>query len=159
MLLSSLRIGTTIDPTTLLNNHLVSRDYYDEYYSFWYTRTGVILKWSLFWGILLLFSAYMIGGYIHAKKRMAKGLPLLRYHRWLVPRRVRAQYDPGYAAYAYPPAPQYSAYYNNQQQQGGGGGSYQMYPMPPPVYDPNAPRPPVYAAAPAAAPNDGMTKS
>jgi hypothetical protein len=41
----------------------------------------MIVKWSLFLGLLILFSAYLFIGYTHAKKRIARGLPPLAYHR------------------------------------------------------------------------------
>jgi len=49
--------------------------------SFWWTRTGQIVRWSIFFGIFFLFLAYMVGGYYHAKRRINKGLPPLAYHR------------------------------------------------------------------------------
>jgi fumarate reductase subunit D len=39
------------------------------------------VRWSVFFGILLLFLAYMVIGYWHAKKRINKGLKPLAYHR------------------------------------------------------------------------------
>ncbi|KAH9892059.1 hypothetical protein F4778DRAFT_321614 [Xylariomycetidae sp. FL2044] len=109
---------------------------------FWYTKEGVIIKWSLFLGIVILFSAYLVGGRIHAKRRLAKGMKPLAYHGWLLSRQERARVDPQYAW----PQAQYSRYQpagpgpQQQQQQ------YGMYAMPPPVYDPN--RPPMYEGGP-----------
>ncbi|KAF7546236.1 hypothetical protein G7Z17_g8587 [Cylindrodendrum hubeiense] len=94
----------------------------------WYSETGVIVKWTVFITLTVLFMVWVIGGYMHAKSRLKKGLPLLAYHRCLVSRRVRAQHDP---SYQYPQP----AYYPPPN-------GYQMYNMPPPVYDPS--RPPVY---------------
>ncbi|OIW24002.1 hypothetical protein CONLIGDRAFT_564448, partial [Coniochaeta ligniaria NRRL 30616] len=115
-------------------------DGYDGYVPFWYTRTGIIVKWCLFLGLVLLFSSYMLIGYMHAKKRIARGLPPLAYHRWLVSRGQLARVDPRYAY----PAPAGFATYRPPQNE------YGMYSMPPPVYDPNAPRPPMYYGPPAA---------
>lgn len=101
---------------------------------FWYSKTGYIVKWSVFLGLFTLFGLYLILGYTHAKKRMRKGLPPLAYHRWLVSRSELARVDP---RYAYP-----QSSYNNYRPD-----YYNMQnnmPMPPPVYDPNAARPPVY---------------
>ncbi|KAH7156242.1 hypothetical protein EDB81DRAFT_756733 [Dactylonectria macrodidyma] len=95
----------------------------------WYSETGVIVKWTVFLTITVLFMAWIIGGYLHARSRLKKGLPLLAYHRCLVSRRVRAQHDPSYQY----PQPMYYPQPSN---------GYPMYNMPPPVYDPS--RPPVY---------------
>ncbi|KAF7560916.1 hypothetical protein G7046_g3232 [Stylonectria norvegica] len=98
----------------------------------WHSDTGVIVKWTIFITITVLFLTWVIGGYLHAKSRIKKGLPPLRYHRCFISRRVLAQVDPSYA-YAHP------TYVIPQQQNG-----YAMYSMPPPVYDPT--RPPMYQA-------------
>jgi len=100
--------------------------------SWWWTRTGQIVRWSLFFGLFFLFLAYMVGGYWHARRRISKGLPPLAYHRWLLNRQQRARYDPNYQ--------NPSVYYNQYPD----GGQYGMHPMPPPMYDPNAPPPPTY---------------
>ncbi|CCC08548.1 hypothetical protein SMACR_05792 [Sordaria macrospora] len=80
------------------------------YVPFWYTRTGVIVKWSLFLGLTTI-------------------LP-------------------------------YASGQQPQQQQPYG--NYGMHPVPPPVYDPDAPRPPMYPGPPLAMamvqPPDGATK-
>ena len=52
--------------------------------------------------------------------------------QWLLNRDQRARYDPNYQ--------NPSVYYNSYPQ----GGAYGMHPMPPPMYDPNAPMPPTY---------------
>jgi hypothetical protein len=44
-------------------------------------QTGVIVKYSLFFGFIFLFGLYMLIGNIHAKRRIKKGLPPLGYHR------------------------------------------------------------------------------
>jgi len=104
-----------------------------ENHSWWWTRTGQIVRWSIFFGLLFLFFAYMIGGYMHAKSRMKKGLPPLKYHRWLLNRQQRARFDPNYQN----PSVYYSTYRPSQ-------GQYGMQPMPPPMYDPSQPPPPTY---------------
>lgn len=103
--------------------------------SFWWTKTGQIVRWSVFLGLFTLFTAYIVIGYLHAKRRMKKGLPLLAYHRWLVNGGERSQYDPSYR--------NPSTYYYQYGQPGLQTG-YGMQPIPPPVYDPNAPLPPSY---------------
>ena len=83
--------------------------------------------------VIILFAAillYFVGGYIHAKRRVRKGLPPLRYHRWMAQRRM---------------APRS---YNQQyyQPQGHPGPGYQMenYAPPPPAYTSADAPPPVY---------------
>ncbi|KAI5865886.1 hypothetical protein GGS23DRAFT_358867 [Durotheca rogersii] len=110
---------------------------------FWYTRTGVIVKWSIFLGISVLLALYLILGRIHAKRRVRAGLKPLAYHSWLLSRQEKAAVDPRYAW----PNATYNAYHSHQAPPPGYGyGSYGMHPMPPPVYDPNN-RPPVYEGA------------
>jgi hypothetical protein len=119
------------------------------YVPFWYTKTGVILKWSLFLGFILFIGLYFLLGYLHAQSRIKKGLRPLAYHRFLVSRRQMAQVDPNYQ---YPQA-EARPYFHNQQYFG-----MQNMPNmpPPPVYDPNAARPPMYPGPPS--PPDGGSK-
>ncbi|TEA22525.1 hypothetical protein C8034_v009863 [Colletotrichum sidae] len=110
----------------------------------WYSRTGVIVKWSVFLGLTTFFAAFLIIGYIHGKRRLKRGLVPLGYHRWLFSRAQLARVDSRYAW----PAASYNSYrpdYYNQHGGGGGGGYYGMQGMPPPTYDPNSARPPMYA--------------
>ncbi|KAI1638775.1 hypothetical protein F4809DRAFT_639268 [Biscogniauxia mediterranea] len=110
---------------------------------FWYTKTGVIVKWSLFLAFLVLITAWMVGGRIHAKRRMKKGLKPMGYHAWLLSRQERARVDP---AFAWPQATyvRYQGGPPHPPPAAGPGGYYGMqgYSAPPPVYDPN--RPPMY---------------
>ncbi|KJZ77452.1 hypothetical protein HIM_03176 [Hirsutella minnesotensis 3608] len=106
----------------------------------WATRTGIIVKWVITLVFFVVIMGYFVGGYLHARRRLRKGLQPLAYHRCLVARRMQPpQYQTGWP-------------------QAGYGGYYQpnAYPMnntnAPPVYDPN--RPPVYMAPPA----DGGSK-
>ncbi|ETS81789.1 hypothetical protein PFICI_06791 [Pestalotiopsis fici W106-1] len=115
---------------------------------FWWTRTGIIVKWSIFLAIVVVFMLWLVLGYMHAKRRMRKGLKPLGYHRCLVSRAELARVDP---AYAYP-----QAVYTNYAQPPPGAGYYGMQPMPPPVYDPN--RPPQYPGGPAPPPPQGGSK-
>jgi len=122
------------------------------YVPFWYTKTGVIVKWSLFLGLIIFIGLYLLLGYLHAQKRIKKGLRPLAYHRFLVSRRQLATVDPNYA---YPQANTQTYYHQPQQY------SYGMQNMnmpPPPVYDPN--RPPVYPGPPGAGapPPEGGSK-
>ncbi|KAJ9132982.1 hypothetical protein NKR23_g11064 [Pleurostoma richardsiae] len=103
---------------------------------FWYSRTGVIVKWSVFLGLFTIIGLYLLIGYTHAKRRMRKGLPPLAYHRWLVSKAELARVDP---RYAYPQPAGYSNYRPDYY-----GMQPQPFAAPPPVYDPNAPRPPIY---------------
>ena len=45
------------------------------------SQTGTIVKWSLFLGIIVITGLYLLVGYVHAQKRIKKGLPPLGYHR------------------------------------------------------------------------------
>ena len=50
----------------------------------WYSNTAYIVKWSILGGLVLIFFVWFVGGYFHAKSRIRKGLPLLKYHMvWL----------------------------------------------------------------------------
>lgn len=118
------------------------------YVPFWYTKTGVIVKWSLFLGLIAFIGLYLLLGYMHAQRRIKKGLMPLAYHRFLVNRRQRAMMDPNYQY----PQPETRPYFHNQQYFG-------MQNMPPPVYDPAAARPPMYSGPQGpAGPPDGATK-
>ncbi|RFU28186.1 hypothetical protein B7463_g8154, partial [Scytalidium lignicola] len=111
--------------------------------SFWWTKTGQIVRLAVFLGIFALIMGYLLGGYLHAKRRIAKGLAPLPYHRWMLSRQQRVQHDPNYqnpANYYYGPYQAEGQYQHN------------MHPMPPPLYDPNAPMPPSYQ------PPEGATK-
>lgn len=44
-------------------------------------QEGLIVKWSVFLGLMVLITLYITIGYIHAKKRIRKGLVPLAYHR------------------------------------------------------------------------------
>lgn len=44
-------------------------------------QKGIIIKWIILGVLFALFMAWFVGGYIHAKQRLKKGLPLLGYHR------------------------------------------------------------------------------
>ncbi|EGS18076.1 uncharacterized protein CTHT_0060910 [Thermochaetoides thermophila DSM 1495] len=112
------------------------------YVPFWSTREGVIIKWSLFLGLIVFISLYLLVGYLHAQQRLKKGLAPLSYHRFLVPRSSRNPNN----RYSYPPQTAVlrpltaEAHYLD------------LHSIPPPVYDPNAPRPPAYE------PSAGSTK-
>ncbi|KIX01550.1 uncharacterized protein Z518_09276 [Rhinocladiella mackenziei CBS 650.93] len=104
-------------------------DLYDGYW--WYSPTAYAIKWAVIAAILLAALLYFVGGYVHAKRRMQKGLPPLAYHRWLIPRRQRMAFTQQYPQYAN----QFSFYRHAQTPYGHG----QAYPMgsygpPPPAY-------------------------
>jgi hypothetical protein len=44
-------------------------------------QTGYIVKWSIFVALVGIIGIYLIGGWLHAKRRLRKGLLPLRYHR------------------------------------------------------------------------------
>ncbi|KAI1170684.1 hypothetical protein F4777DRAFT_568227 [Nemania sp. FL0916] len=138
----------------LARRHLIIRDEEDDdaYEWFWYTKTGIIVKYVLFFAFLFILAAWVIGGRMHAKRRMRRGLKPMGYHAWLLSRTERMQADP---SYGYPPhahaTPIYRPLYPQQQ---AGADYYGMHPMPPPVYDPS--RPPVYDGPPAGSKVDPM---
>lgn len=101
-----------------------------EVVPFWWTAKGQIIRWAIFGTIVALALLYLVFAYIHAQRRMKKGLPPLAYHRWLVTRRQRAQYDSAYHI----PMPTYNR--PNEY--------YGHYAAPPPVYDNNYQAPPTY---------------
>ncbi|KAF3939924.1 hypothetical protein ABW19_dt0204195 [Dactylella cylindrospora] len=111
--------------------------YDDDYASWWYSDTAIIVKWTVGAVIVAIIVGYCCGGYIHAKHRLSKGLQPLGYHRWMVRRQMAPQ--------AYNP----SGYYNSGSNPGAGGyGNYggyaQPYQAPPPVYNPHHAPPPSY---------------
>ncbi|KAI1187665.1 hypothetical protein F5B17DRAFT_452954 [Nemania serpens] len=128
----------------LARRQLVSRDD-DEDIWFWYTTTGIIIKYTLFFAFLFIIALWVIGGRAHAKRRLRRGLKPMSYHAWLLSRAERAQVDPTYA-YA-PPPPHAAAYRPVYGGDVNGAEYYGMHHMPPPVYDPS--RPPVYDGLPA----------
>ncbi|KIW65633.1 hypothetical protein PV04_07875 [Phialophora macrospora] len=106
-----------------------------------YNPTAYAIKWAIIAAIFLIFSLYFVGGYLHAKRRMKRGLPPLAYHRWLVTRRQKAAFANQHPQYA----GQFS-FYRAQQAHAGPGGygsahgqTYQMGGMyggpPPPAYN------------------------
>ncbi|KAF2468264.1 uncharacterized protein BDR25DRAFT_327017 [Lindgomyces ingoldianus] len=100
---------------------------------------GVIIKWSILAGIFFFFMAWFVGGYIHAKRRMRKGKPLMGYHRWLVPYSERKRFGQ---------TPQnHFTFYAPQQPYGQRPDG--TYPEPPPMYN-NNDAPPGYMPPPGA---------
>ena len=103
---------------------------------------------SLLFGSLALF---LLFGYWHAKRRIRRGLPPLRYHRWMVRQHLRRA-QMGYPHYRTGSGYQYPMPQNGQgyrQAQYGAAQSGYGYPMesyapPPPAYNVNDALPPVY---------------
>ncbi|KAK8122070.1 hypothetical protein PG984_010740 [Apiospora sp. TS-2023a] len=89
---------------------------------FWHTKTGIIIRWSIFAGLLFITLMWIFVGRWHARKRVAKGLAPMAYHRWLIPRTELAKTDP---RYQYPDNVQYMQYPPPPP------GAYGMQPMPP----------------------------
>lgn len=48
-------------------------------------QTAYAIKWAVIAAILVAFLLYFVGGYFHARQRMKKGLPPLKYHRVCFP--------------------------------------------------------------------------
>jgi len=103
--------------------------------SWWWSSEAYTIKFAVLLSIFVVLIAYFLGGYLHAQRRIKKGLPPLRYHRWLLPRSQRARFDP----YFQQQQQQQFAYYPVQD-----GYAMQGYPPPPPAYNPHAPPPPSY---------------
>ncbi|KAH6638307.1 hypothetical protein C7974DRAFT_391303 [Boeremia exigua] len=80
---------------------------------FWYTTHGQVIKWSILGSLFALFMLWFIGGYIHARRRMKAGKPLLKYHRFLVSRQDLNRHTPSaqnnFTFYA-PPSSQQNPY-------------------------------------------------
>lgn len=139
----------------------VDADGFEQCYtdSFWYTEKGIIVKWIVLAVFFLIFFVWFVGGHIHAKRRLKKGLPLLGYHRFLISYAERRRYgqvpqnhftfyqtqNPYAPSGGAAPNPQYS-----QRQDG-------AWAEPPPLYQ-NTDAPPQYFAPPGATkanPNQG----
>ncbi|KAJ4287329.1 hypothetical protein N0V90_012727 [Kalmusia sp. IMI 367209] len=101
---------------------------------FWYSDTGIIIKWVILASFFLFFMAWFLGGYLHAKARLRKGKPLLAYHRWLVSYQERKRYGQTrqnqYEYYTHQPYAQQQAY---------GPRPDGTWPEPPPMYNNDAP--------------------
>jgi len=118
------------------------------YDSFWWSPTGYIVKWAIMAGIFLIITVWFVGGYLHAQKRMKKGLPPLKYHRFLISRAQRAQFDPNQRQFAMRPHHPGAGMYGHTYQTQNPDGSYTVhtyYPEPPPLYN-GAGGPPAYTA-------------
>ncbi|KAL6711958.1 hypothetical protein ACN47E_003001 [Coniothyrium glycines] len=59
---------------------------------FWYSDQGIIVKWVILASLFALFMGWFVGGYIHAKRRLRAGKPLLAYHRFLISYSERRHY-------------------------------------------------------------------
>lgn len=113
--------------------------------SFWYSDTGIIIKWVILIFFFLLFFGWFIGGYIHAKHRLRKGLPLLSYHRFLVSYSTRRRYGQAgppqnHFTFYQTPTPANPAYAQRQDP---------AWTEPPPLYQ-NTDSPPQYYPPPGA---------
>ncbi|KAK6541207.1 hypothetical protein TWF694_008574 [Orbilia ellipsospora] len=103
-------------------------------YGWWYSETAIIVKWSIGAALFVFILVYFVGGYLHAKRRLAKGLPPLAYHRWMIKREITPP-----DAYAYP------IHFNgNNGGYGNYGGYAEPFQPPPPVYNPLMQPPPSY---------------
>ncbi|KAM0455205.1 hypothetical protein ACHAO4_004081 [Trichoderma viride] len=87
-----------------------------------YSKQAFIVKWSIMGGIIVLILSFLLGSWLHLRSRTKKGLPPLRYHRFLV--RTPRQPPAGQQAQGWVPQT------NNPM------GGYYMATAPPPVYDP-----------------------
>lgn len=122
------------------NNDFFSND--DGVDNNWYfSNEAAAIKYGVLFGILFLAALILIGMWFHANQRIKKGLPPLKYHRWLLPRSKRVQWEPNLRQ----PEDSFTFYQHNQQHPG----AYGMHAVPPPAYNPNYVQPPVYSGTPA----------
>ncbi|KAL8928727.1 MAG: hypothetical protein Q9172_000790 [Xanthocarpia lactea] len=58
-------------------------DYHDDYHhhSWWYSDTADAIKWAVVAAIFFAIFLFLAIGYIHARRRIRRGQPPLRYHR------------------------------------------------------------------------------
>ncbi|KAH0609016.1 uncharacterized protein H6S33_001244 [Morchella sextelata] len=101
------------------------------------------IKYGVLFGILILAFLVIMGMWLHADRRMKAGNAPLPYHRWLVARHRRAQWEPQLQQ----PEQQFS-FYQHQQHQRQQETDYSMHTVPPPAYNPNYAQPPVYTGGP-----------
>ncbi|USP77229.1 uncharacterized protein yc1106_04503 [Curvularia clavata] len=113
---------------------------------FWYTEKGIIIKWVIFALFFFIFFGWFVGGRIHAKRRLRKGLPLLSYHRFLISYAERRRFGqvPQNHFTFYQTQNPYTAPNGQQYAQRQDG----AWTEPPPVYH-NSDAPPQYFAPPA----------
>ncbi|PTB40574.1 uncharacterized protein TrAFT101_005754 [Trichoderma asperellum] len=88
-----------------------------------YSKQAFIVKWSIMAGVVVLILLFLLTSWLHLRSRVKKGLPPLRYHRFL----VRTPRQPAAAQQTNGWVPQT----NNPM-----GGYYMGTTAPPPVYDP-----------------------
>ncbi|EME79123.1 uncharacterized protein MYCFIDRAFT_34795, partial [Pseudocercospora fijiensis CIRAD86] len=99
---------------------------------------GIALRYTVICIIFASILLFFLGGYVHAKRRLRKGLPLLGYHRWMMRRSVREGQQYQYQQ------PVYSDPYQD-------GYSMHGYAPPPPAYHRFDDAPPAYVPPPAGA--------
>lgn len=49
--------------------------------SWWWSTTAYAIKWAIVGSIFAFFILFFVGGYLHARRRMKKGLAPRRYHQ------------------------------------------------------------------------------
>ncbi|MCJ1482818.1 hypothetical protein MMC06_002984 [Schaereria dolodes] len=105
----------------------------DNYWS--YSKTAVIVKWSVVAAIFVIFITWFVGGYFHAQRRMRKGLAPLLYHKpkWLLPRSQRLRFQSGHQ--------NDFSFYRTQNSYNDG---YGLQAFPPPAYNSDHVPPPTY---------------
>lgn len=123
---------------------LMAKRQYPSYGGDGWGNSTYIIRYAIVAFVVLGLSALFLVAYLHARSRMRKGLPPLRYHGWLVRGRQGSAmhgqqqhqhfHAQGGGFAAYPPRG-YDPYT----------GQYPMYAMAPPAYNSAAPKPPEYA--------------
>jgi len=114
-----------------------------EFGGFFYSDEGRTIRYGILLGIIFVFLAFVIISYQHATIRLRQGLAPLPYHRWLVSRKRREQFEPqsGDQTQPTPPEDNFSFYQYE----------HALHPVPPPAYNPNYVQPPAYSGPPAGA--------
>ncbi|KAF1946304.1 hypothetical protein EJ02DRAFT_450745 [Clathrospora elynae] len=127
-----------------------TRQCYPDDDGFWFSDTGIIVKWAILAAFFFVFFGWFVGGHIHAKRRLRSRKPLLAYHRFLIPyqeRRRHGQVPQNHFSFyqtqnPYGPNAQSGPY--AQRQDG-------TFAEPPPLYQ-NNDAPPQYFAPPSGPP-------
>ncbi|KAF2154762.1 hypothetical protein K461DRAFT_311164 [Myriangium duriaei CBS 260.36] len=99
----------------------------DCYTSFWWSNTGLAIRYAIVAVLFVLIAIFLMVSYLHAQRRVKRGLPPLGYHRWMLARRYQPQYNP-------------NAYYmNGNMGHNGQGYGMPQYQQGPPAYNWDAP--------------------
>ena len=132
------------------NSNIDDGDTFSDYgnESWWWSDTGMAVRYAVICVIFAAILLYFLGGYWHARRRLQKGQPPLAYHRWMVNRSVRYRQPQHHQHQATPFQPYYP---RDPYQEGYQLNGYAPPNNPPPAYHGDAP--------PAYAPPEGASKA